>query len=439
MGCMMAGGRHDWVVQCAILVCRVMKQIANGQGDITADFFKGNRDRLRQLFTGSAPIVLTAHGRLQMAMDESYPFHQDRNFWYLTGIDEPDVVLVLDKDKEYIIMPERSDVMSAFDGKLEERAFREQSGIEQVYTWNDGWKQLGARIKRVRHVATLGANQAYMEHFGMYANPARAALIKRMQDYNPTLELLDLRQHLARMRMIKQPIEMRQIQTAIDITLDSLRDATKPAKIAKYTHEYQIEAELYKGFKYRGAEGNAFAPIVASGQNACTLHYVTNSARLTKDGLVVLDVGAAYNHYSADISRTIVYGTPTRRQLQVHQAVQEAHAYAQSLLKPGVTIMAYERQMEQFMGEKLRELGLIKTIDSPSVRAYFPHATSHFMGLDTHDAGDYERPLGPDVVLTVEPGMYIPEEGIGVRIEDDVLITADGCRNLSERLHRELS
>lgn len=373
-----------------------------------------------------------------MAMDESYPFHQDRNFWYLTGIDEPDAILVMDKDKEYLIMPERSEVMSAFDGRLEEQLFRDVSGIQQVYTWNDGWKQLGSRIKRVRHVATLGANQPYMEHYGMYANPSRADLIKRLQEFNPELELLDLRQHLARMRMVKQPIELEQIKKAIDITLDSLRDATRPAKMAKYTHEYQLEAELYKGFKYRGAQGNAFAPVIAGGQNACTLHYITNKAALVDDTTIVVDIGAMYSHYAADISRTVMHGTPTRRQLQVHAAVAEAQDYAISLLKPGVVVGAYERHMEQFMGEKLRELGLVKSIDTPSVRRYFPHATSHHLGLDTHDAGDYERPIEPNVVLTVEPGIYIPEEGIGVRIEDDILITTDGCVNLSDRLPRDL-
>jgi len=192
---------------------------------------------------------------------------------------------------------------------------------------------------------------------------------------------------------------------------------------------------LSRGFRRRGAKGDAFTPIVAAGAQACTIHYVANEAELHQDEFLLMDVGAEWDHYAADISRTIHLGNaPTKRQRQVHAAVKEVQDYGFSLVQPGVKIKDNERLIEHFMGEKLRELGLIKSIESDAVRKYFPHSTSHYLGLDTHDAGDYDRVLEPGVVLTVEPGIYIPEEGIGVRIEDDVLVTESGFEVLSARL-----
>lgn len=404
-----------------------------------SSFFAGNRERLRQLFTGTAPIVITANGLMQRAMDDAFPFYQDRSFWYLTGVNEPGVTLVMDKGKEYLIVPQREAVREKFDGAIDLDVLRRTSGIQTIVSEKEGWKQLSVRLKKVQHVATLGANPRYIDFLGMYTNPARAELLQRIKDINPAVEPLDLRIHLSRMRMIKQPAELAAIQQAIDITLDTLKEITRPRQLAKYAHEYEIEADLTRGFRRCGADGHAFSPIVASGERACVLHSVSNNAPLASGDLVVLDVGAQMHMYASDITRTVVLGErASRRQEQVHQAVQEAQDYACSLLRPGVLLREYEKQMETFVGEKLRELGLIKTIDHDNVRKYFPHATSHFLGLDTHDAGDYEHPLESGVVLTVEPGIYIPEESIGVRIEDDILITPEGNANLSAQLSRSL-
>ncbi len=407
-----------------------------------SDFFAANRERLRQLFTGTAPIVLTAHGALQLGSDEAYPFHQDSSFWYLTGVDIPDVVLVIDKGREYLIIPTRDTVYETFDGAIDVDELTRQSGIKEILNEKEGWKQLETRLKKVRHVATVSANPAYIDILGMYTNPARRILIERIKKINPDLELLDLRQHIARMRMIKQPAELLALQEAIDITADTIKEVTRPAKLAKYAYEYELEAEITRGFRYRGGAAHAFAPIVASGQHACTLHHNANNGLLASDELVILDVGADVAHYSADISRTFALsGKPSRRQQQVYDAVCAAQDYAYSLLKPGVLLREYEKQMEAFVGEKLRELGLIKSISAETVRGegFFPHSTSHFLGLDTHDVGDYDHPLEPGTVITVEPGIYIRAEGLGVRIEDDVLITEDGCQVLSAKLPRALS
>ncbi len=231
---------------------------------------------------------------------------------------------------------------------------------------------------------------------------------------------------------------MTAIQAAINTTIASIKQATTASKLSKYEYEYQIEAELNKGFRAKGAAGHAFEPIVASGERACTLHNVANAGALAADELVLLDVGAEVEHYAADISRTFSLGSPSRRQLAVHAAVLEVQEYAFGLLKPGVLMKDYEQKIEHFMGEKLRELGLIKTITHEDVRKFYPHATSHFLGLNVHDVGDYERPLEPGMVLTVEPGIYIPDESIGIRIEDDVVITESGIKILTDKLSRDL-
>jgi Xaa-Pro aminopeptidase len=239
--------------------------------------------------------------------------------------------------------------------------------------------------------------------------------------------------------MIKQPIELEAIQAAIDITLDTLKYCLKSTRLRKYGYENELEADISSGFRKHGADGHAFDPIVASGPRACTMHYFANNHAVAADELMLLDVGAQVEHYASDIARTVAIGPPSRRQQTVYEAVLEAEEYAFSLLRPGASLTEYEHQVEMFIGEKLRELNLLKTIDSKGVRQYFPHRTSHYLGLTAHDAGDYERPLEPGVVLAVETGIYIPEEGIGVRIEDNVVITENGYQNLSQKLPRILA
>ncbi|HVI60934.1 MAG TPA: Xaa-Pro aminopeptidase [Candidatus Saccharimonadales bacterium] len=404
----------------------------------TSEFFAANRARLRELFTGTAPIVMTANGLLQRGADSPFSFAQDANFWYLTGIDEPDVVLVMDRDKEYLIVPGRDENRQAFDGAVDSQSLSRRSGIQEIYDDREGWEQLEGRLKKVKHVATLTPPPAYVEYYALYTNPARAALVARLKAGREDLALLDLTPHLIRMRMVKQPAELAAIQKAIDITAASLRQATRPAQLAKYAYEHELEAAVAHGFRRRGARGHAFEPIVAGGQRACTLHNVANDGALAAGELVILDVGAEVEHYAADLTRTVSLGRASRRQESVHAAVLEAQRFAFGLLKPGVLLKDYQQEIEHFLGEKLRELGLIKTISHDSVRRYCPHAVSHFLGLNVHDIGDYDRPLEPGVVLTVEPGIYIAEEGLGVRIEDDVLITERGCKILSDKLPRGL-
>jgi Xaa-Pro aminopeptidase len=234
--------------------------------------------------------------------------------------------------------------------------------------------------------------------------------------------------------MIKQSAELKAMQAAIDITADSVKDALQPARRKKYGYEYEIEAEVTAGFRRRGASGHSFEPIVAAGKRACTLHNVANDSALKRGELVIVDVGAEVEHYAADITRTVSLGKPSKRQREVHAAVLDVQNFALSLLKPGAKLKDYEKQVRHHMGEKLCGLGLIKSNTPKNVAKFYPHGTSHFIGLEVHDAGDHDRPLEPGVVVSCEPGIYIPKEGIGVRIEDDVLITKTGNKVLTAGL-----
>ncbi|MCL4357691.1 Xaa-Pro peptidase family protein [Patescibacteria group bacterium] len=398
-----------------------------------AEFFSGNRQRLLAHLSSDLPVAIMANGLVQRGADNAYPFAQDANFWYLTGITHPDIVLVIDRSHEFLIAPLREGNRVTFDGQIDYSELTEVSGIKEVLNEASGWKLLDSIISKNKRLASLAPAGLYIEAYGMYSNPARARFIERLIRHTPNLEIVDIRRELARLRMLKQPEELVAIQAAIDITTATLKEVLKQPR-ADYCYEYGIEADITRGFRRRGALGHAFEPIVASGKRACTLHYLDNNGVLSPDDLIVIDVGANVSGYAADITRTVAVTKPTKRQKDVFLAVKEAQSYAFSLLKPGVSFRTYENKMERFMGTKLKQLGVIDNLKKDNIRRYFPHATSHFLGLNPHDAGDYSSLIQPGYVLAVEPGIYLPEESIGVRIEDDVLITENGNKNLSSSL-----
>ncbi len=405
----------------------------------TVDFFVGNRRRLRKSIPSDLPIVVTANGLLQRGADSTYQFSQDANFWYLTGIEEPDVVLVMDGEREFLIVPSREATREAFDGAVNLATLTRRSGVSDILDEINGWNRLDGLLTNNPALATMANAPTYIPELGMYANPARARLLERLHKHVEQVTVTDIRKELARLRMIKQTDELAAIQSAIDITCETLNTVTAPARLKRYGHEYQLEAAITFGFRSAGASGHSFEPIVAGGKRACTLHNVANTAALTPNELIVCDVGAEVAHYAADITRTVCKGKPTQRQRDVYDAVLESQAYALSLLRPGIKLHTYERSVAKFVGRQLKQLGLITALDHDSIRKYFPHATSHFLGLNVHDVGDYEQPLHAGTVLTCEPGIYIPEEAIGVRLEDDVLITSGGNEVLSAACPKTLN
>ena len=407
--------------------------------NFTSQFFVDNRKRLKKSLSMSAPLVLAANGLLQRSGDTTYPFHQDASFWYFTGIDEPDVVLVCDKNEEYLIVPVRESSRAAVDGTIDELALSRISGIKQIFHQEEGWKKLSSALAKAKKVSTVAAAPEYIEQISLYTNPARRKLINKLKTKQSNLKLLDVGRDIARLRVIKQPVEIEVIQKAINITLSSLGEVLKPANLKKYQFEYEIEAELSHGFGKQGARYHAFEPIIAAGEHACIIHNFANDGSLKQNQLLLCDVGAEYDHYAADISRTVCVGTPSARQQAVYDAVLETQDYALSLLHPGTILKNYETEVEKFMGKKLLSLGLISVIDKKQIRKYMPHSVSHFLGLNVHDVGLYDQPLEAGMVVTAEPGIYILGETIGVRIEDDVLITENGNKVLSSKLGRSLN
>jgi Xaa-Pro aminopeptidase len=401
----------------------------------TADFFINNRQKLLQQ-TEAKLVVLSANGLLQRSADTTFPFRQDSNFWYLTGVSEPDYVLVLEQDEVFLIAPKRADHRDQWDGLIDKRAVKSISGIKQIVEHHEGWTKLDMLLKKHKKVHTITPVEAYFDHFGFYANPSKGVLLSSLAKHRK-LEQVDIRLNIARLRQIKQPEEIQAIQKAIDITAKSLKSVKR--KLSKYTNERQIVADLSRDFINASADGHAYQPIVATGGNATTIHYIKNNQDIHANDLVLLDVGAEVQGYSADITRTYSTSTPSKRQISVHKAVLSVQEQAFALLKPGIDMKKYEKTVDSIMAIELKKLGLLDDVnDKKRLKKYYPHLTSHFLGLDTHDAADYKQPLKAGMVLTVEPGIYIPDENIGVRIEDDVLVTDDGIKVLSSGLPTSL-
>lgn len=398
-------------------------------------FYINNRLKI-QAELDSKLIVLAANGLLQRSADTTYPFRQDSNFWYFTGINEPDYLLIISENETFLIAPRRGEHRDQWDGAIDKNKIKSVSGIDSIVEHHDGWIKLDKLLKKHKKVHTITPAEAYFDHFGFYSNPARQALLTALSKHRK-LEQVDIRKNIARLRQIKQSSEIKAIQKAIDITSASLTKVKN--KISSYKLENQIVADITRDFIKKGANGHAYQPIVAAGKNATTIHYIDNNDKINDQELILLDVGAEYLNYSADITRTFSTKKPTKRQLEVYNALKEVQNHAFSSLNPGVDMKQYEQSIDEFMAKKLKQLKLVEDIkDKRKIKKYYPHLTSHFLGLDTHDTADYKLPLSPGMVLTVEPGIYIPEEGIGIRIEDDVLITENGIKVLSNGLSSEL-
>ncbi len=406
------------------------------QKGFSPQFFKNNRRNLQKVFGGTASIIIASNGLIQRTNgDDTYDFHQDGNFLYLTGIDEPNMVLVIDKDKDYLIGPELNERWKIFNGDVDLDSFSRVSGVDETLPSEAGWQKLSKKLKKSRHIATLVPPKAFDERYLVYSNPAKRRLVNMLKSHNKNLQMIDVSGRLAELRTVKQQPEINAIQRAIDETADTYRLIGK--KLGKYKNEREISAEIDYIFTKKGLKPS-FRQIVAGGENAVTLHYNKNNSDINLSETLLIDMGVRLSGYCSDLTR-VVSLSPTKRQLDVYKAVLQVQQFALKMLRPGVQLASYEAAIEHYMGEKLRELGLIKTIDNKSVRKYYPHNTSHFLGIDVHDEGDFTKTLPAGAVLTVEPGIYIPEENIGIRIEDDVLLTEDGNRVLSARLSRELT
>lgn len=400
---------------------------------MTAEFFAGNRARVMENLQGGV-LVMTAYTSMQRANDAAFRFSQEANFWYLTGIDRPDWWLIIDasRGKSWLVRPDIDPVRQLFDGGLSSDDARTRSGIDAIITRAEADDLLAQTARQHRLVYTVDQPD-HVRQAGFVLNPALGAMRDKLARLFQ--EVRDYGLEMARLRAIKQPLEIKAIEAAIKITAEALSIVHE--RMSSYHYEYEIEADLTREFVARGASGHAYDPIVAAGAHACTLHYADNNARLKKRSLVLIDVGAEVEHYAADLTRTYAYGTPTARQREIHEALAAAHRDIIDLLKPGLSVAEYGERVDARMRTMLDTIGL-PAPDDRTYRIYFPHAISHGLGLDVHDSLGKTNVIKPGMVVTVEPGVYLPDEQIGARIEDDILITERSHRNLSRRLATDL-
>lgn len=396
------------------------------------DFFHANRQALLEKLKKGALIVITGHGEIQRTHDAAHDFEQEANFWYLTGINAPDWWLILDgaHGTQWLVAPELSDIQQVFDGGVDADKMSRISGIKTVLSRDEALRRLRELAKHHSIVYTTEQPAYLRDHAHFQLNTAQAELKKILVRTFQNVQLCN--RELTTLRAIKKPTEIAAIQKAINITVSAFETMKPLLQTARY--EYELEATLTHAIRSAGATGHAYSPIVASGLNACTLHYGQNADRLQRRQLVLFDVGARAGGYAADISRTYALATPTKRQQAVHGAVQHAQQECISLLKPGLSFEVYESQVEIIMKRALESLKL----PASRYRDYFPHAIGHGLGIDVHDTTAGYDSLQPGMVMTVEPGLYIRDEAIGVRIEDDILITNTGHRNLSRSLSTNL-
>lgn len=398
---------------------------------MNSDFFSANRVALLKQLQGGALVVLSGYGAMQAVNDSASAFVQEANFWYETGVENADWWVIIDglHGTEWLVSPDLSETQKVFDGAYDTDRIKSESGIKTIISRDEAARRLRELAKHHSIVYTTEQPTYLKDHAHFQLNTAQAELKKLLDRTFQNVQLCN--KELAKLRTIKQPEEIKAIEKAISLTDKSLEAMKNRLGIAKF--EYELEAELTYVMQNQGA-GHAYDPIVASGKNACTLHYVANNDRMSKKDLLLVDVGARVNGYAADISRTFAIGQPSKRQIAVHDAVLGAQQKIIQLLKPGLNLATYEKQVESIMKITLELLGL----SSERYREYFPHSIGHGLGRDVHDPLYGYDELAPNMVLTVEPGIYIRDEGIGVRIEDDILITVNGHRNLSKAISTDI-
>lgn len=402
---------------------------------LDASFFAHNREQAMQKLEGGL-LVAAGYTGMQRGNDSEFRFEQESNFWYLSGVEFPDWWLIMDakRGKAWLVEPEIDETHRLFQESLFADDAKRISGISDVITHNQAMSMLRTAARSHQLVYTIG-HSSYVEYFNFTLNPA-------IQNMHRTLErtfakVRDFRPTLDKIRAIKQPIEIEKMQAAIDLTTVTFQEMKK--KFQNYKHEYEIEADLNYAFRATGGSGHAFDPIIAGGANATVAHYFTNNSALKKGSLVMMDIGVRLDGYCSDITRTWAFGRPTKRQQAVHRAVQSAQAQIIALLKPGLSIEEYHQKSDSIFKQEMIGLKLMRSIDDDEAyRRYFPYALSHGLGVDVHDSLGRPEEFQPGMVLTVEPGIHIGDEGIGVRIEDDILITETGHRNLSAKLSTDL-
>jgi len=380
--------------------------------------------------------VFNSNDIYPISADGTMPFEQHRDIFYLSGADQEETILVLfpdaltKKHKEVLFVRETNEHIAIWEGaKLTKEKATEVSGIETIY-WLSDFKKVFFDLMTEADTIYFNTNEHYRQAVETQTREDR--FIENCKKEFPAHQYAKSNPILQTIRGVKEPEEIELMQTACNITEKGFRRLLGFIKPGVW--EYEIEAELIHEFIRNRSKGFAYTPIIASGNNANVLHYIENNQQCQAGDLILMDVAAEYANYSSDLTRTVpVSGKFTPRQKDVYNAVLRVKNEATKLLVPGIIWSEYHKECGKIMTSELLGLGLLDKADVqnenpdwPAYKKYFMHGTSHHIGLNTHDYGDLKTPMKANMVFTVEPGIYIPEEKMGVRIEDDVVIQESG-------------
>jgi len=397
------------------------------------EFFDNNRKKLHGLLADRSIAVLFAGRAPKKTADQIYEFSPNRHFYYLTGFEKPHATLLItkwgDEVQETLFIERPDPVKEKWEGKvMTEEEAKEITGVENVMFLDQFLDQFRRRLMDDYKNLYLDLERDSWEL--PYTDEQEFA--REARERYPFLNIENLYHEIAHLRRTKSAEEVAVLKRAIEITDEGIRNLIAHAKPGM--REYQLEAYFDFTLRSNGVRDRAFHTILASGANATVLHYESNDSVVGENDLVLLDLGASYGHYSADISRTFpVSGKFTERQKEIYNIVLKAEETVIAAMKPGLPVAELNKICKAVLSEELIRIGLIEKEEE--LTKYYYHGVSHYLGLDTHDVGAYrDAVLEPGMVLTVEPGLYIAEEAIGIRIEDDVLITEDGHEVLSKQI-----
>ena len=404
---------------------------------IDRNLFIKNRKKFVAQMKSNSIAVFNSNDIYPVSADSTLPFAQHRDIFYLSGVDQEESILLLFPDapyehqREILFLKETNAHIAIWEGEklTKEKAF-ETSGVKSVIWLQDFPKTL-KELMSFADTIYINTNEHYRATIETETREAR--FVKWWKDQYPAHQVAKSNPILQRLRSVKEQQELDLIQHACNITEKGFRRILPFVKPG--VTEYEIEAEFMHEFLRKRSKGFAYTPIIASGNNANVLHYIENNQECKAGDLILLDVAAEYANYSSDMSRTIpVSGRYTERQKNVYNAVNRVKEEAQLMLVPGTDWKQYHEEVGKLMTSELLGLGLLDKADIqnedpawPAYKKYFMHGTSHHMGLDTHDYGILTEPMQANMVFTVEPGIYIPEEGFGIRLEDNLVIQESGA------------
>ena len=403
---------------------------------INKDLFIKNRAKFVSQMAPKSVAVFNSNDTYPISADSTMPFQQHRDIFYLSGVDQEESVLVIFPDafseehREMLFLKETSELIAIWEGeKLTKDAAFKTAGIKNVYWLNE----MDAIFKVIMAQAdTIYFNTNEHTRASTIVETREDRFVKAARKKYPAHSFKKSAPIMHQIRSIKEQEEIDLMQKACDITEKGVRRLLNFIK--PNVMEYEIEAELMHEFLRNRSNGFAYTPIIASGKSACVLHYIENNKICKEGDVILMDFGAEYANYASDLTRCFpVSGRFTDRQRKVYDAVLRVKTEAEKLLVPGTFITEYHKEVGKLMEAELVGLGLIDQTDIknqdpnwPAYKKYFMHGTSHYIGLDTHDLGLWTEPMSAGMAFTCEPGIYIPEEGLGIRIEDDLIVQNSG-------------